>query len=214
MLDFAYKPITTLPYLMVLADLLKGIAWPTAFIVVGYYFRPELRGLLGKVHKVSRDGIEFTHIEQKTNRPDHASAVAITDAPLKSRAAIIIEEENKKQLEVFAPAVREAVLLRSLTLQQLQKFFALAYGNIFGSQIQLMKDLSQKPLPREVVENYVDEQKAIHPELRDWPLDQYLHFLFQWEFIEFHEGIYRLTDTGGLFLLFLAQHNLSEKRWF
>lgn len=215
MLNEAYAPETWIPYLLLAGDLLKGIAWPTALVVAACLFRGELRGLLARVSKATREGVEFSPVHQETTaaRTDSGANLNVEKLPeLFDPRAIEVEQTNKSFLAEIPAEKREERLLRALTIQQMNAGFSKAYADIFGSQIRTLHLLNSRNIPRSEAEKLFSNLQAEHPVFETWDLDKYLKFLRAWHFVNEADGQISITATGRGFLQFLIAHGLSEDR--
>lgn len=59
MQELMYNPESGIPYLGLLTDLLKGIAWPLAAYFMAIAFKVELKQLLSRVIKAGPTGVVF-----------------------------------------------------------------------------------------------------------------------------------------------------------
>lgn len=198
-----------------LSDLLKGLAWPVAVAVVAFVFRHELIRVVPRITSVGPNGIVMAPSDQNSKVPESLDSTKLSAnrmEPLVDPMAIEIESKNRELLETMRVEDREDRLLRSLTFEQMNKSFGIAYANIFGSQIGFLKSRNSLPISRQDAEIYFNNVKAAYPSLEGWSLDQYLQFLLSWRFIEENHGMLSITMTGRSFLQFIVAHGLSENR--
>ncbi|WP_324753576.1 hypothetical protein [Roseovarius sp. Pro17] len=196
----------------------KATAWPGAVILVAFWFSKEVRTLIPRISKVSLAGVEISHPVQQTNDPKELDKEILQKGnadKLTDPVARQIEEANLEDLNNLDPEdsrKREKVLLRSLTQQQMQKLFAIAYANIFGSQIRALHELNSRSISVEEAEEMFTELKREQPALENWTLKRYLDYLFVWRFIDKKGDAISITETGKNFLHFLVLNSLSESR--
>jgi hypothetical protein len=108
---------------------------------------------------------------------------------------------------------KSPLLVTALAQAIAERIFAIAYANIFGSQIIALKELNTRgPHVLEAAEKYFQELRARDPLFSDWNLGRYLRFLEVFEFIEQKDSTYSITAFGKEFLLFLTRYQLSEQR--
>jgi hypothetical protein len=142
MLSNAYAPDTGLPYLVVFLELVKAIAWPIAALLIVHFFSGELKALFPKIKKIGPAGIEVA------SQPEPSAEISIENPfgramlPLTDPVAKEIEDQNRHELNQLATENHIDVLLRAVTIHQLQKSFALAYASMFGSQIRMLESLN------------------------------------------------------------------------
>ncbi len=123
-----------------------------------------------------------------------------------------MESQNFAALAKFHEGDVTNVLVRELTLEQLRRSYALAYANIYGSQIRLLRDLETRDLTRFDVEKRYEDLRLSHPIFNQWSVNQYMLFLINWKFVIEEGGLFKITETGSNFLKFLADFGLSEER--
>ena len=210
-----YQPSTWIPYLIVVLDFLKGMAWPLAALFIAALFSREIKQMIPRIRQVGPSGLHIESADQEGANPkelskDGLSTVSVGE--LTDPVALAIENENRTFLEDIASEDQTARLLRALTVQQLYKSFAIAYSYIFGSQIRALRELNVRSISRPQAEHMLKELKADEPVLREWELDQYLNFLVAWDFIVEEDGWFKITVTGKNFLLFLTEHSLPDDR--
>jgi len=204
----------------VFADVLKAVAWPFVVFFVALIFSKDVKALLPRINKLGPSGVELESLNKQKSLPKVSSEENFAKRELdeiRDPVAKRFEEENFRalnSLEIDDQFDLEKILVRSLTLQQLQKHLAIIYANIFGSQIRALKELNIAPISRAKAATMYSEVKEEEPALKDWDLDEYLNYLFAWDLIEFDEehGEFRITETGKSFLHFLVLSGLSENR--
>ncbi|KHQ51171.1 helix-turn-helix domain-containing protein [Mameliella alba] len=216
MFDPPYDASTWIPYLQLLVEAIKGVAWPSAFAFLVYNFRDELRPLLANIKSLGPTGVTFSDARQISKTPDDGSDELATGSPtpLNNPVADRIRQNLTVQLEAFNSDSREEELIKSLTFRLLEKNFFTAYLNIFGSQISALEKLNVQPINKDRAKELFKDLQSEHEELRKFSLDQYLNYLFNWEFIERDEDgeQFRITQNGRDFLVFLQSHGLPKDR--
>ncbi len=198
-----------------LADLLKGISWPLAVAIVAFIYRHELIKIVPRIASVGPNGIVMAPFDQSSKVPENIDSKELSANkmdPLVDPMAIEIESKNAELLRAMPAGDREERLLRSLTFEQMNKNFGIAYANIFGTQIRFLKSLNSMPISRSNAEIYFNDAKVSYPTFEGWTLDQYLQFLRSWNFLEENDGMLNITMTGRNFLQFIVAHGLSENR--
>ncbi len=196
----------------------KATAWPGAVVLVAFWFSKEVKTLIPRISKVSLSGVEISQSVQRANDPKELDKGILKggDADkLNDPVARKIEEKYVADLDKLDPndsGEREKALIRSLTQQHMQKHFAIAYANIFGSQIRALHELNSRNITIEEAEKMFVELKLEQPALETWTLEQYLNYLFVWRFIDKNGNAISITETGKNFLHFLVLNSLSESR--
>lgn len=134
------------------------------------------------------------------------------EEPLTDPVAIELEEKIKRDLENIDPKEKEQRLVRALTYSQLNRHFALAYANIFGSQIRALDRLNAQSITHFEAQQLFEELQKDNDLFKDWTLSNYLQFLYAWRFIKEEGGALHITPTGQNFLLFITTSHLSKDR--
>lgn len=206
--------IEFLPFWESLFNLLAALAWPIAAIAIARIFRTEIKNLFLRVTKVSFSGAEFglSHQKSPEDSVEKKSLSQIETNELADPTMQRIESKNSKELATFQPEDREKILLRALTVAQLEKNFSIAYTSIFGSQIRALDLLNSRAVARVEAEELFKANSEGDTVLSSWTLDQYMNYLLAWEFVEYHDGTYKITETGRNFLRFLTNTGLSKER--
>ncbi len=126
------------------------------------------------------------------------------------------EERIKKDLEKrelnYSGSTNE-VLIRHLAASQVLYWFEITYNTIFGSQIELLKQLNvtHSGVTYEVASNFYDAVKNQYPDqLSTWSLEKYLQYLLDERLIEKRENKLFITQTGIEFLTLLTKSGHPE----
>ncbi|SEO19577.1 hypothetical protein SAMN05216227_105914 [Pseudorhodobacter antarcticus] len=188
-----YDASTWIPYFEVLLELIRAIAWPTAVIIAALLFSKDLKSLLPRIKKVGPAGLELETVHQNSEGLSEVRSTAVSESPLgelTDAEAKRIEERNERELQAFPEEHHLKILLRALTMQELYRYFALAYANIFTSQIILLEILNSRKIGHEEADELFKSVQANHDQLKDWKLETYMRFLLNWNFIKDLEGTY------------------------
>lgn len=210
-----YEPNTWIPYLVVLLDFLKGVAWSLAALGIAALFSKEIKQILPLIKQLEPGGLHLESPEQEWSKPDEIAAAGIASVSLEALVDPVvtkIKADTNTILESIPDAERVPRLVRALAVQQLSKRFTFAYYGIFGSQIRALRKLNVRNIPRGQADEWYKKLQAENPAFSDWNLDEYLNYLFKWGFIGESMGVMSITETGWNFLRFLVEHKLSEDR--
>ncbi|MBN2742211.1 MAG: hypothetical protein JXR35_15060 [Rhodobacteraceae bacterium] len=223
---FDFPVETGLPYLQLLVETIQWVAWPIAAYLVALAFREPLSEILKKLRVISYGPgkAEFS-VDQRTN-PDALKSLISADraGPLEGAEEYSIARLSNAQKEVrdhiaqdlnrFPDERREEILTIELALERLQKHFALAYANIFGSQIRALELLNQRQgrVSLSVAEDEFANLKREYEAFRDWSLPRYLQFLEDFNFVSVKDGSVEITPVGKDFIIWLDFHGLSKDR--
>ena len=109
----------------------------------------------------------------------------------------------------------EKLLIHSLAVSQVHSWFEKTYNNIFGSQIRLLKVLSENKgglVVKKVREFYDKAKEAGAPSLETWTLEQYLSFLRNSGLINQIDDNFQISERGRDFLSLISAFNYSSER--
>jgi hypothetical protein len=204
-------------YLDLIASVIQAIAWPIAIALIVYRIGPRMNvdGLLDRIHKAGPTGVEFYQQEAKQiEARTHQSVDFVVDGMeiLKDEIAAGIEKRNKAELAKISKDNKVPALLRALTVQQMHKSFAIAYTDIFGSQIRALEKLNTSSISQNEAEKMFSDLKLQEQALKDWTLEGYMNYLLIWNFVSFVEGYYSITETGRSFLHFVTENRLPREK--
>ncbi len=208
------QPKVVLRTLALIEAVLTAALWPTAIVIVAWFFSEEIRTLLPSLVRVGPTGAEFDpgHQRRKADVSLETELRGSENTPLTDPMALQIERDNESELQKFPDEQRQKVLLRALTTTQLEKFFALAYADIFGSQIRALDILNGRTVSKAEAKKLFETLKREDPIFEDWDLDRYMNYLVSWRFIEDKGDHYEMTVTGRNFLRFVTSIGLSKER--
>ncbi|MCF6100361.1 hypothetical protein [Mesorhizobium muleiense] len=202
-------------WLEIIVDLLKGIAWPAAILIVAQLFSSDIRAILPRLRKAGPSGVELDAPEQQQRiEPPSSGIPDDPDLPVPTAALAILEERLRKQIETKPEAKRQPILLRELAISRLITLFERVHRLIFGSQIDLLKSLNLTgPKSMELVRPYYDEAAILSPDFyKDYDFDKWLSFLTSAELVEIKDGQMDITETGREFLVYMVNTRLIERK--
>jgi hypothetical protein len=112
---------------------------------------------------------------------------------------------------------RERVLTRYLASSYLVSRFEAVYMGIFGSQLQAIQMLNQKPgvgMPTEAVEGWYKVGVAGYPELygkngEHYAFGQWLSYMYRWTLVTMVGTTVHITVAGQEFLKYIVQSSYS-----
>jgi hypothetical protein len=199
-------------------DLLKGIAWPLAVIIIAVVFKNDIRAILPRMRKAGPAGIELDPAEQQRAA---STAVATSTPPgelralpgyIRSEPIAAIERSLHAALQQVPEGDRIDVLVRELAQARLERVFERIYNLIFGSQILGLRRLNERPSVT------IDEARAFFEEFRQANPDAYgsigfeewLGFLLNQGLVTRDGSSIAITDLGRDFLFYLAANRLPE----
>jgi hypothetical protein len=201
-----------IPYLTLLVDLVKGIAWPALIFALVYVFRAPLKELIPRVRKAGPTGIEL-EVHQTAVVNKWAGELKSLPGLLRTPPIESLEKTLHSQLEYTKEGERTDLLVNRLAVAQLASVFERVYGAIFGSQIAGLRTLANAggTLTTADALRYFDEAKSNKPELKV-EFGAWLEFLRAFSLIKIENEKISITDLGRDFLLYLTAQNLNEAK--
>lgn len=224
MIDYPYEPATWLPYLALVVEFVRVVAWPVAAAAAVVVLRQPVLSLIPRISTLRAPGIEV-NIESakerqiaKTHSSEHESVIqesgrVVRNLP-RTEAIQQVEAKIRELLERFPQAEREDLLVNALAADRLERHFALAYINIFGSQIRALQLANERGgfISRAEAEKEFESLKQYTEPLKDWTLDRYTAFLESNEFVRRTPEGFQLTNFGRDFIGFLIRSGLPTSK--
>ncbi|MCF1710915.1 hypothetical protein L0V05_19065 [Tabrizicola sp. J26] len=214
-----YLLIGLLPFWTAFFTFLAALSWPVSIIVVAILFRAPIKNAIDRIQRLSGSGFEVGLSAKQENALDNRSELrevleSLDPNVLRSVPQETIESSLRADLDKVSEEKRQSLLLTALAKSRLESAFNLAYANIFGSQIHLLRQLinrgghvSQDELEREFAVLQSENSTFL-----DWTLSKYLEYLHFYNFVSKDEDGISITDFGREFLSYLSRMGLSEER--
>lgn len=202
-------------------DLIKSLAWPLVTAIVVFYFRGDVRALIGRLHKAGPTGVEFSAV---TNQATSASAAGgektglLKDFPGLGRTDAIASVErlliDNLEKQNILEKDKVEYLIRHLAETRLVTHFFRLYTYILGSQIDGLRRLNErKKVSIEEAKEFFEEIKSRNPALyQNFSFEQWLRYLANNNLIRVDSSLVEITDAGRDFLLFLTIERLPENK--
>ncbi|MCZ6733300.1 MAG: hypothetical protein O7B27_12270 [Gammaproteobacteria bacterium] len=217
-------------------DIITAFAWPLAIVIVLVAFmliflRPLTRWI-DRWKEVSRRGIKSgsDSRQEQPQKPTssektvdvHALMQAFDSATLLEQEGLIRQELEKQGLEKDTETAK--VLIRHLSIAQIQIAFERFDSTIFGSQINLLQQLNAAttPMPVEDVRTYYDIAAAAYPDAyKKYSFESWLNFLIGHAALVSMSGTglmsgagYQITRQGRDFLAYLVLAGKTTTRLY
>jgi hypothetical protein len=214
---FNYLLLDLLPFWQEFFSLLSSISWPLVAFWFVFAFRKQFRVLILRIKKAGAGGVEFGDGEGQENigpRPQFTVLKKESENILRSPALSVVEKPIRDDLPNFDHEKVVDHLVTALARERLDRIFSLAYANIFGSQIRLLRDVigARGYTSKLEVEEFFIALKSGDEAFADWDLSRYLSFLYFFQLVADSDDRIQITDFGRDFLIFLARFNLSPER--
>lgn len=204
-------------------EVIEILAWPFCALVFGIiflnFFKEPITNFISRVKSVGKKGVttdtpKDTQISENENKYVEELMSVVEASPM------LIEVENElktelreKDLDYTGDASK--ILLRHLAATKIGLIFERTYQYIFGSQIELLKQLNnnnRSGFTRKEIDGYFHNLKTIHVDFKDWETDNYIQFLLDASLIVTKNDIYVITVRGVEFLLWLIKNSRNENK--
>ena len=203
--------INWLEWFKTVFDLLKGIAWPLAILLVVFMFRRELRERIKDIVSVGPSGAVLQPSRQAGEAPPPSGLAEVKradEAETKHSLATVqaLIAKINEQLISIPNEERIQRLVFSLAEAQIERQFEFIWGIIFGSQIAALRRLQQLgSISIEDTKKYFEEDvRPIDPELyAKFDFNQWSRFLLEQQLVVVDDSRVSLTDNGRDFLVFI-----------
>ena len=191
-------------------DLLNVLVWPIVVgILIGWVFRKKIAGLIDRIRKIGKEGIEAGPPPQSD-----ATAAPLRDEQIEKSQADpdpLFEERTqilKMQLDETEAALdrvgvnRETALLRALARANSVAHFEAAYNQIWGSQISLLQKLNavKNATVEEIAQIYSSAASSFPTIYSNYTVNQWLGFLQTYSLVTQTDNMVEITPTGQAFL--------------
>lgn len=189
------------------------LAWPGVVLIVIiiflFLFRRDISALLGRIQKISRNGIQVSssQIQKATDQKSSAEELmrAFDSITLREQEKSIKKDLENKGLSSQQETID--ILVRHLAATQMALRFEFINKIIWGSQVAILVNLNSKPLGEtfEMLRPFYQEASKIYPEaFTNYTFDQYLNYLVSANLVILKDGKYFITTLGRDFLGYLV----------
>ncbi|WP_137110484.1 hypothetical protein [Rhodobacter sp. SY28-1] len=218
---FDYFLIELLPFWQNLFSLIASISWPLALILVARIFRPLISHIFAD-RGISFEGfgaqirIDERKIAQTEGGTIPENTLSSTKFTLPRTAAIAEQEKVlRAAIEQLPKGDVLDITINALAIEQLEKGYALAYADIFGSQILLLQKINERggQVSKSDGEEFFSEVKSRFSELSDWDFEKYTNFLVQRNLLRVDSSV-ELTPLGKDFIHFIVRYGLRTDKAF
>jgi hypothetical protein len=204
-----------LELLTAITDLARALAWPIVALLGLWWFKPEVRGLLGRFRRAA--GLEFYPPTTQSGSVTVTTATGLSpDLVLSpSAAAVVAELRAIPDFQKASDARRIELLLHATAWLQVIVNFEQIESVIWGSQIALLEHLNALgggDSFANLKTRFYDPAAARHaPMFAGYLFDAYLGFLRGNELIETDGGVARITQRGRDYLAWRVQARKAPK---
>lgn len=188
-----------------IVELIGHIAWPVVALCAFLKFAPSIKLFIAKLQITLPTPIGDTILTQQPEPPQEAKGLATTSTALSIAAVEPADVSNPKSDELETMRLqRDQAIATNVML--------LAYTGIYGSQLQLLYDLSARGTIgyADALPYFNDSTKKGNKQT----FDQWLEYLVKWlltsrsESIATHEQSLSITPAGRSFLNYCTSTGL------
>ncbi|MCQ1778233.1 hypothetical protein NOJ05_13580 [Neorhizobium galegae] len=184
-------------------DLVKGIAWPLALVVLVWLFKDQIRARIPYIKQLGPTGAVFEVVGQPSS-PQVSTPLSMMTHPLPSVNSLAADVRH--ELQSFVVEEREPRLIRALAEARVIGEFEFIFGVIFGSQIRFLADLAAGPQSLATAEAFYAEVQANNPALAaEWDFAKWSMFILDQKLIEADDATVKITQKGIDFLDFVKR---------
>ena len=186
--------------------LLDVISWHHLAFVLVFVFRQQISDLINRIRRIGRDGFEADSIytlEQQEN--------------IESISEIQTKDNINEELKNLPDERKFNKLIEELVKATISLSFEEIYSAIFGSQIDLLFKLNERPnsgMSSDEVNLHINVVKTLYPnQFREWSNEQYLVFLCQTSsLVNRKDDRYFITEKGTNFITWIISNSRSRKK--
>ncbi|OCJ17757.1 hypothetical protein A6U87_02140 [Rhizobium sp. AC44/96] len=196
--------VNWLEWAKVTFDLIKGVAWPFALLLITWIFRKELRDRIKDIVSLGPGGAVLQAPSQ-SSQAKPPTGLTTAAHPLATVQALIAKIDG--QLADIPEDERISKLVAALAEAQIERDFENVFGLIFGSQITALRRLKEAgSVSLEEAKNFYESE--IRPQFQEafsqLSYEQWSEFLFNYQLIfSVESNRLTLTDRGRDFLAFV-----------
>jgi hypothetical protein len=198
----------SLEWFKAFSSLLLGLAWPGAIVVLAWFFREDIRKKLAHVSEAGLAGVKFWQPLTSPPKLDSPAETPALPAPHRTALQQKIVDELKKELDQL-PDDKQKIdaLAGSLAFTRMVVVFRDIYANIFGSQVDALRQLATAGGTTTIdrAKAFFDEVKRLFPDFyRNADFDDWAKFLIFHKLVQVNGEQIDLTDYGREFLNYIS----------
>ncbi|MER9277638.1 hypothetical protein [Mesorhizobium sp. M0522] len=207
--------IAWLEVFKVVAQLLVGLGWPAAVVLIAYTFRHEIKKKFDDLETAGPTGVTFR--PQQGQEAEKLKELQLTASSNSSPVQHAVEEAILADLQAIQDSRRIPILVHQLALARLARHFEEIFWVIFGSQIEalrLLLDTGGKASTAQA-EKHFEQVKSQHQDFyasntfTDW-----FRYLRESGLVATDGESVSITDMGKEFLVYVAETKAGRTRPF
>ncbi|MDH7803783.1 MULTISPECIES: hypothetical protein [unclassified Rhizobium] len=187
----------------VIADLIKGIAWPVAATFIVFIFRKQIRDRIKDIVSLGPTGAVLQPSNQQLQSKPTTGLQKTATHPLPTVQALITKIEG--ELGNVADEERIPKLIYTLAEAQIERSYEVVWGAIFGSQILAMRRMLEGTFTMEEARALYDND--VRPHIKDpdkYSFYDWCNFLLRQNLVSSAEnGQLLITEYGRDFISFI-----------
>jgi hypothetical protein len=203
------------------SKIIEILSWPAAFVILGiiviFRFSPYIANLIGRIIKISKDGIELGRI----NGQRHKEQVSAKDLMKIFDNKLLLEVEGwiKSELDKIkhdSSEEKETLLIKLYASEKIARHFDQTYNLIFGSQIRALQQLNSfagQLVSSNEIRFFYNEASLNNPLFySSYSFDSWLAFMHSSVLIIRLGDSIGITVRGQEFLKYLIDQGLSHNK--
>jgi hypothetical protein len=207
-------------FLTILFDLLKSFAWPITIVVISFFFKSELVGLIPRLKSLGVKGAEFVEppsqvIENVRQTVETQTLIEFEGMPRTSFMAEV-EKTILADVNLVKTDKRIPLLTRHLVQARLEAAFGRVYTFIFGSQIEGLEKLKLAGgrVPLADAQLFFEETKTRFPEFYSKSsFSEWFSYVSGSGLAIIDNASVQITPLGEEFLTFVQARGYPTRNW-
>jgi hypothetical protein len=194
-----------------LTQLLVGLAWPAAVLLLGWLFRHEIRNKFSDIESAGLSGVTFRAQEKKGVVDIQGLQLDVAN----HRPAVrMIEESIFNELKRLADEEQIKTLVNQLAIARLGRHFEEIYSIIFGSQIDGLRRIEAAggDVSLGDAEEFYANVQSQNEFYAKHTFSEWSQYLKVMNLVRMEGSTVTLTDMGQEFLLFVASVKANQTR--
>ena len=209
-----------MPFLTVLFDLLKSFAWPATILVLAFFFKSELVGLIPRLKSFGVKGAEFIEVPNQVieNVRQTVDTQTLHEFEGMPRTSLMAEVEKSILVDVNLVETDKKIplLTRHLAQARLEAAFGRVYTFIFGSQIEGLErlKLAGGRVTLADAQNFYEETKQRFPEFYSKSsFAEWFSYVSGSGLAIIDNDSVQITPLGEEFLIFVRARGYPSRNW-
>lgn len=202
-----------------ISEFIANIGWQLTLLIVVFVFKNPMSGLINRIIKISKSGVECSQPTESRNLLDFEALVAIKGY---SKGT----EEYIKELSQWLEDQLKAKIHSTTDIKELLKLAVVdslgalnlerIYSNIYGSQINAIKYLSDKDNAKlsDIRIFYDDASRTYEEVYKSMSFEAWVHYLSINNLVTVSDDNIKLKPAGKAFIPYLSSSKINYSKIF